>query len=271
MVLWLLVGVVAAAFVGGTAALGPAGDVHLGTCIITGFVAPIVVGIALVARFDQWLDDRRDLRDGRAEQLSGRFRLAVGADEAFGKLVEAGLLPPPDDASEETHDVAICERTRRLLSIDGRFVPIVVRPDVLETAVDTRPFRPTRAEGEPGVIALTEDERAEIGEHAERLWRTPGELVGVLVWLGIGVLGYRATGEWRWTHTIRFGLWGLVALVFLVRFIGRILGARALQRDAQQGEAVEVELEGHRVVLLLHSEQPWSVDGQPAEWRSRKL
>ena len=49
-----------------------------------------------------------------------------------------------------------------------------------------------------------------------------------------------------------------------------------LGRDADAGDAIElIDGDGdgllHRVVLLPHAQMIWSVDDQPAEWRSKRL
>lgn len=251
-------------------------EVAVGVLLLLTAASPIVLLMAASHAYDLRRPLVAGLRRGEVEVFRGEIRPLLSADPTLVKLGKGGFFHQELDVA---HEVELLPATLLVHQVDGRFVDIPLKADVLETATP-RELPPTM--GDPGgarVLVLTDEERAELRKRAARLWKTPGILIFLVCYLGIGAFMWRVGGsEWLETFGIRFAILSVLALAALGRFLGRVRTARRLERDADQGEVVVVFADQpnpdgsiSRLMVLPHAKMVWSLDGQPAEWRSEKL
>lgn len=243
-------------------------------------LATLGVPVVLLLVASNAYERRRPLvlaaRRGEVEVFRGKVGALVAVDPTLVKLSEEGFF---DKEGSEEHEVELLPPASVVHQVDDRFVSSFLKAEVLVTAT---PRTASALVGEPGasrVVVLTDEEQQEIRTRAGQLWKTPGPLIFLVFYLGLGVFMWRVGGsEWLDEHGWRFAIFSLLAVAALWRFIGRVRVARRLERDAEQGEAVMAFADApnpdgtvSQLMILPHSQMVWSLDGQPAEWRSDKL
>lgn len=215
-----------------------------------------------------------DLERAEVEVFVGTVGIATDAVSGdVTRLVARGEL-----GGERSQRVEVLPVSGFLASIDGTLRSDHLVPDIQDVA-PARPPRPideaTLAAGSRE-LALTQEEREEMRARAVQLWRTPGALLGPVLYAALGLVMWRAQGStWLDRYWPSLIIAGLVATAAIVGLVRRYLSATRVERDAASGvalEIIEAEDDGtlHRMVVLREAGLVWSVDDLPAEWRSKR-
>jgi hypothetical protein len=119
------------------------------------------------------------------------------------------------------------------------------------------------------VRALTDAERDELRRLARKqsLGVVPGALLAN-VWLW-SVLVYALRSQGLARMDLRFLFVGLLAVVALLVLIGGVVQFVQLREDLKDGRLLPLHVNGVVEERLAVSQTPWTVNGQPAQWRRR--
>lgn len=114
---------------------------------------------------------------------------------------------------------------------------------------------------------LTAEERAEIESMRNALIRMSWVEVALLAWGGLAVVSWflELGGHWL-TRIVALCVGGGV----LLRFLGRLRAFYLLGRDLKIGELIVVVGDQSTMEMCPGSQTVWTVDGEPAPWRSVK-
>lgn len=226
--------------------------------------------------WQRWSKLKRDLKRGETELFEGVLAIALVPDEALAKLLMEGAFG--DELDQVAHRVRLLPSSGFVHAIGDALRSDFLVPDVLEVA-RARPPRPLPEGAVRGqrTMALTPEERDEVRARGAQMWRTPGTIFAIVAYCGLGFVMWTRGGDAWWARFgNQFALVGLVALYGVFQMMRRVRSAMLLGRDADAGDAIELIDVGddgllHRIVLLPHAQMIWSVDDQPAEWRSKRL
>jgi hypothetical protein len=197
--------------------------------------------VAEVFRFDPSLDPQEDEPDGDEEW----------ANQTGGEVEEPFVIGPKE--------MVRIPESGEVIEIDGRRL---ARPKVELVYVRVPPAPPPP--GPPATRSLTEAELQELEGHA---WLGKGLAVRLFVVAHGGVaLAALAKGTPKdlvsWLTALTIAAFGLASVWGIYRQLQR---TRRLRRDRIAGGVVRAEA-GER---LPHSGLPWTIQGEPAEWRVR--
>lgn len=244
--------------------------------VVVGLTALFGPAACLLAAGDAHARRRRLLAEisrAEVEVFEGTAGVATDAvPDAVLRLIERGEL------GGRAQRVEVLPVSGYLASIDGKLRSDLLALDILEVAPARAPLPvdPEILAAGSREVALTADEREEMRARATQLWRTPGALLGPILYAALGVIMWRAQGSaWLdryWPMLVIAGVMGTLSLIGLMI---RYRSAVRVQEDAELGVALEIiepDPDGvlHRLVVLQRSGMVWSVDELPAEWRSRR-
>jgi hypothetical protein len=289
-----LLGVVGVIPAGLAAILFIPGEVgRIAASLIWLFLMP---AMGLVAR-DGWKIARRLRRDLARNEVE-RFKGAAGVvdypDPVFEQMVKATGV---EIDGKTEHEVELLAESGLLFRLDSREIPGLLQPNIASVARQSaqaarqhewvhrqRTHATTDAayrhdRGDHEVIekrrTLDTDELTELRLHAERLWKTPVAVLGLVAYVGMGTLMWRAGGgDWFGRFGVVFAMASALATLHVMWFLRRVRMAVRLRRDLESAEVVVFHVtneddDGYDTTEVLpHSGRVWAVNDVPSEWRT---
>ena len=239
-------------------------------CFLFGMIAPIASLMFAEDARKRLKGTRRDLQVGVVDVFHGSVKVVVGIDKTLQRLIAQGIVHPGQE-----HEFRVLPGSGYLLAVDGVLRRDYLVPDVLHNGEAA----PSRTEGWSHAtreFQLTKEEKEELRQRSEQLWRTPMDVFGLVAYSGFGAFMWFVRGDEMTSMEKFLAVLYTIALPFMVAsLIQRYLTARCVARDAEQGMAIELrrQVAGREVwmIVLKESKLVWSADGLPAEWRSSKV